>query len=136
MGRDCWATRSPRAVLAAALWAALPAAAAPGDPVAGRKVFAACVSCHQVGPSARSSFGPQLNGIVGRRAGGLSDYRYSAAMRGAGFVWTEERLAAFIRSPAAVVPGTSMRYWGGGLNERRLADLLAYLRQPPAPTPR
>lgn len=65
----------------------------------------------------------------------MKDYRYSAAMQRADLVWTEERLAAFVRSPAAVVPGTSMRFWGVGLSERKLADLLAYLRSLPAAAP-
>ena len=48
---------------------AMPAAAAAGMADKGRAAFAKCASCHQVGPSARSGFGPHLNGIFGRRAG-------------------------------------------------------------------
>lgn len=95
--------------------------------IAGKMVFNICANCHQVGPSARAGFGPQLNGIIGRAAGSTSDYRYSAAMRSAGFVWTEDRLRAFVKDPDAVVPGNEMRFFGIH-NERDMRDLIAYLR--------
>jgi cytochrome c len=103
---------------------------ASGDPVSGKKVFRTCANCHQVGPSARAGFGPQLNGIIGRPAGSTSDYRYSAAMQNAGFVWTEDKLRAFVKDPDAVVPGNRMRFFGIH-SERELKDLLAYLRGVP-----
>jgi cytochrome c len=94
---------------------------------AGRKVFARCANCHQVGPNARNLFGPELNGIVGRRAGALPGYAYSPALRQAGFVWDEPRLAAFLRDPEKVVPGNAMRFWGLS-DDEQIADLLAFLR--------
>ena len=98
------------------------------DPLAaGRETFRHCAKCHQVGPGARSNFGPQLNGIIGRRAGAAPDFAYSPAMKKAGFVWDEKRLAAFLRDPDAVVPGNKMRFWGLS-NDRQIADLMAYLR--------
>ncbi|MCA1326526.1 c-type cytochrome [Herbaspirillum sp. alder98] len=101
--------------------------AAGGDAVAGRAAFAKCASCHQVGPSARGGFGPQLQGVIGRRAGSTNDFKYSSAMANANFVWTEERLRAFMKSPGDVVPGNKMRFWGIG-SERQIDDILAYLR--------
>lgn len=98
-----------------------------GDPIAGKVIFNRCVECHQVGPSARGGFGPQLNGIVGRPAGSTTDYRYSDAMKNAGFVWTEDRLRAYLRDPDALVPGNKMRFFGIR-SEREMNDLLAYLR--------
>ncbi|NML16519.1 c-type cytochrome [Azohydromonas caseinilytica] len=98
-----------------------------GNAVAGKTVFARCASCHQVGPAARSTFGPHLNGIVGRRAGSLPGYGYSAALKASGLVWDEATLRAFIKAPGDTVPGTKMRLWWLG-SERQLDDLLAYLR--------
>jgi cytochrome c len=98
------------------------------DPLAGgRAAFQRCANCHQVGPGAASHFGPQLNGIIGRRAGTAPDFAYSPAMKKAGFVWDEKRLGAFLRDPDAVVPGNKMRFWGLR-SDRQIADLLAYLR--------
>ncbi len=103
------------------------AAAAAGDAEAGRKAFSICASCHQVGPSARGGFGPQLNGIVGRPAAATKDFVYSAALKNSGLVWSEDVLRAFLKSPGKVVPGNKMRFYGVG-DERRIDDLLAYLR--------
>jgi len=114
------------ALLAMAL--TLPAVVhAGGNVEAGKRIFTSkCASCHSVGPSARGGFGPQLNGIVGRRAGTTQDYKYSAAMKSVGIAWSEANLRAFVQEPKEVVPGTSMRFWGMG-DERKLDDLLAYL---------
>lgn len=97
-------------------------------PVDGAVVFHTCASCHQVGPDARGGFGPQLNGVFGRRAGTTPDYAYSEAMRHAGIVWNEATLRAYLRDPDKVVPGTRMRFWGIS-DERELAALLAYLKR-------
>ncbi|WP_343654027.1 cytochrome c family protein [Herbaspirillum sp.] len=100
---------------------------AAGDPVAGRAAFAKCASCHAVGPSARAGFGPQLSNVIGRKAGSTADFKYSPAMAGAGFVWTEDKLRAFLKAPSEVVPGNKMRFWGIG-SDRQIDDILAYLR--------
>src|SRR5262249_51328251 len=119
-------------LLAVGASGALPAAPRAGDAVAGKSAFATCASCHQVGPGARNGLGPQLNGIVGRRAGTAPGFGYSAAMRKSDVVWSDDPLAAFIRRPDAVVPGTSMRFNGWLYGEQKVADLLAYLRSVPA----
>jgi cytochrome c len=113
---------------------AAPGLQAAGPLAAGRAAFQRCANCHQVGPGARSNFGPQLNGILGRRAGAAPDFDYSPALRKAGFVWNEKNLAAFLRDPDEVVPGNKMRFWGLR-SERQIADLLAYLRAHPASAP-
>lgn len=102
-------------------------ASAAGDPKKGEQLFARCASCHAVGKYASAGFGPQLNGIVGRRAAATRDYKYSEAMKKSGLVWDEKTLAAFLRAPHDVVPGTNMRFWGIK-DEQQVADLLSYLR--------
>lgn len=98
------------------------------DAANGARVFAQlCGSCHKAGPSARNAFGPQLNGVIGRRAGHLKDYSYSLALQQADFVWDEARFQAYVADPSEVVPGTKMYFWG--LSDRqKVADLLAYLK--------
>ena len=103
------------------------AAFAAGDVKAGMAGFTKCASCHQVGPNAKSGFGPQLTGIIGRPAAAAKDYNYSEAMKKSGIVWSDKLLVAFMKSPTDVVPGTKMRFWGIS-NENQLADLLAYLK--------
>jgi cytochrome c len=101
---------------------------AAGDAEAGAKLFKRiCGGCHQVGESARGSFGPQLNGIFGRLSGSSADYHYSDAMKSAGIVWTRETLTAYLEDPKAVVPGTRMIFWGLS-DPEKIENLLAYLQ--------
>lgn len=113
---------------AALLLLCAPLYAAAADAAKGARLFGTrCASCHSIGPAARPGFGPQLNGIHGRRAGSTPDFRYSPAMQQSGIVWNDKSLAAFLDSPGDVVPGTKMRFWGMS-DEQQVADLLAYLR--------
>jgi cytochrome c len=122
-------TAASLSLLAIGVWMELSgsAHAAAGDVAAGKAAFAKCASCHQIGPSARAGFGPQLNGIVGRPAATTKDYRYSTAMQNSRIVWTEDKLRAFMKSPGDVVPGTKMRFWGIS-NAQDLDNLLAYMK--------
>lgn len=120
-------TLVPALVLALSMSSPAVAVSDVGNVAAGKAGFAKCAGCHQVGPSARAGFGPQLNGIIGRPVAATRDYRYSSAMQNARFVWTEDKLRAFLKSPGDVVPGTRMRFWGIS-NEQDLSNLLAYLR--------
>ncbi|HWW72960.1 MAG TPA: cytochrome c family protein [Duganella sp.] len=98
-----------------------------GNAKAGEAAFGKCASCHQVGRFAQAGYGPQLNGIIDRNAASTPDFKYSEAMKKSGIVWTEQKLAAYLRAPHDVVPGTSMRFWGIG-DDQQIADLLAYMR--------
>jgi cytochrome c len=117
------------------------AAPAPAQVDAGRRLFARCTNCHEVGAGARNGFGPQLNGIVGRKAGSVPAYAYSPALRSAGFVWDEQKLIAFIRDSEKVVPGNKMRFLSF-MSEKQAGEIVAYLRTqgvaatPPAPAPK
>ena len=112
-----------------AVAAAGPAVAAGyvGNAKAGEAAFRKCASCHQVGRFAQAGYGPQLNGIIGRKAASTPDFKYSEAMKKSGIVWTEQNLARYLRAPHDMVPGTSMRFWGIG-DDQQIADLLAYMR--------
>ncbi|MBC3955503.1 c-type cytochrome [Pseudomonas triticifolii] len=102
-----------------------------GDAEAGKAVFTRlCSGCHKIGPSARSAFGPPLNGIIDRQAGQQPDYVYTDAMKNSGIVWTREQLTTYIKDPSAVVPGTRMKLWWMG-NDQRMEDLLEYLHANP-----
>jgi cytochrome c len=102
------------------------AASSPARIEAGRKLFARCAGCHQVGPNAVNIFGPQLNGVLGRKAGGVAGYAYSPAMKASQLAWDERNLAAFIRDADVVVPGNKMRFMNF-MSEQQARDLVAYL---------
>ncbi|RMO97326.1 Cytochrome c2 [Pseudomonas syringae pv. philadelphi] len=98
-----------------------------GDAEAGKAVFTRlCSGCHKIGPSARHAFGPQLNGIVGQQAGQQEGYVYTEAMKNSGLIWNREELRTYIKDPSDVVPGTRMKLWWMG-NDERMDDLLEYL---------
>jgi cytochrome c len=100
------------------------------DAAAGARVFNQCRACHVIENNGRNGVGPNLHGIVGRRAASIDGFRYSANMRQLGeqgHVWTEENLRPYIANPKAVVPQGSMAF-PGLRNEQQLNDLIAYLK--------
>lgn len=98
------------------------------DVTAGEKVFAACKACHQIGENAKNGVGPALNGIIGRKAGSVAGYSYSAANRDSGITWEEATFREYIKDPKAKVPGTKMIY-AGLKDEKKTSDLIAFLKQ-------
>lgn len=79
---------------------------------AGAAFFAQeCRRCHSTDAD-KSSYGPLLEGVVGRKAGTYPDYPYSPALAAAGFVWTPGALRAWMEDNDAFVPGTKMRHVG------------------------
>lgn len=123
----------PIHILAALIaFSAAPALAeeATGNAEAGQRVFNQCRACHSINQGGRAMVGPNLFGIVGRRAGSFEGFRYSRPMHEKheqNFVWTVDNLRAYIRNPKDIVPGGSMSF-PGLRNEQQLNDLLAYLQ--------
>jgi cytochrome c len=79
------------------------------DVASGQLVFNnACRTCHTT-KEGDNRLGPNLYKIVGRKAGSLQNYGYSSAMKGADFIWDEEKLDRFIANPEQTVPGNNMK---------------------------
>lgn len=113
-------------ILGAALAALLPFAAqaqSAGDAAAGEKAFAPCKACHAFG---KNGVGPDLKGVIGRKAGTHEGYNYSAAMKNSGLTWDEATFRDYIHDPKAKVPGTKMIY-AGLKDDKKVSDLIAYL---------
>ena len=120
----------PLACLAALAFGTAPPAAAQ-DAAAGQRVFNQCRACHSIDQGGRNAVGPNLHGVVGRKAGSIEGFRYSASMKEkaeGGLTWDEPTLRAYIANPKAVVPAGSMSY-PGLKNEQQLNDLIGYLKQ-------
>jgi cytochrome c len=107
---------------------------AAGDAEKGKADFttALCATCHQIGPGAKTLVGPELNGIVGRKAGSIADYpNYSAGMKklnADGFVWTEENIDKWITNPKAMIPDSMMALAFPGVPDPGTrADIIAFL---------
>jgi len=112
---------------------AAPAAATPvayasltGDAAAGEKTFAQCKACHQA-VEGKNGVGPSLAGIVGRTAGQVAGFSYSAANKGSGVVWKEETMFEYLEAPQKFMPGTKMAFAGLKKPQDR-ANVIAYLK--------
>jgi cytochrome c len=116
-----------RAIVVAALalgFSGLAARAA--DVAAGEAAFEMkCGTCHSAA-AGRNAIGPSLFGIVGRKAGTVPGFAYSANNKLSGIVWNEETLAAYIAKPKAVVGANKMTY-AGIKTESERNNVVAYL---------
>lgn len=107
-----------------------PASSQGADAAAGQQAFNnACRTCHTI-KEGDNRQGPNLHKIIGRKAGSLPDYGYSSAMKSADFVWDKEKLDSFIAKPDEVVPGNSMKPYGGLASAEDRSKLIAFLQSP------
>ena len=104
--------------------AAEPASLRQGDPAHGKTLYQACESCHSINDN---DVGPRHRGVVGRRAGSIADYSYSAALKNSGLMWDEATLNRWLINPSALVPGTKMFFKIDDPQSR--ADIIAYLKE-------
>lgn len=89
--------------------ASTPAAAGtPNATPGGEQAFAMCSACHSRTAGGAQRMGPNLHGVVGRKAGSNPGFAYSPALRDSGIVWDAQSLDAYLAAPAQLVPGTRM----------------------------
>jgi len=99
------ASPAPKVAEAAAVPPAAPKAAE--VPVAPPAAFMQCRSCHSTEPG-KNLIGPSLAGVVGRKAGSVPGFNYSAALKGSGITWNAAALDQWLTGPGKMVPGTRM----------------------------
>ncbi len=111
-------------LLATAASAAAPDAvpALAGDAARGKLFYQSCSGCHSID---ENDVGPRHRGVVGRAAGAIAGYAYSAALKGSGIVWTPANLDRWLTNPQKLVPGAKMYFSVGSAQNR--ADIIAYL---------
>jgi cytochrome c len=109
--------------------------AEPADPEVqrGQRLFLRCAACHAIGSGGGARIGPNLQGVVGRKAGSLAGFAYTPALQATDFVWDEAHLDRWLTRPAALVPGTAMAFAGLAKAEDRAA-IIAYLRSSGGPS--
>ena len=117
---------APDAASAPAVVTAVAYSSLKGDVVHGDKVFLQCKACHVI-EAGQNRVGPSLHGIIGRTAGQVAGFSYSAANKGSGIVWTEEKLFEYLENPRKTIPGTKMSFAGLAQPQDR-ADVIAYLK--------
>ena len=107
--KTAWSTP---AMLAAALLFGAAAGTAQAES-AGEKLFKQqCAACHAVAKDAPMGMGPNLSGVIGRDAGIMEGYRYSAEFKKGldGQKWTPELLDTWLTDPQTLASGTYMMY--------------------------
>jgi len=102
-------------------------AAKAADAGRGEKLFVECASCHSIERGV-DGVGPSLFGLFQRKAGDVTDFRYSPALKRSGITWTAQTLDQYIADPQKSVPGNRMPYSGMPDASAR-ADLIAYLQR-------
>jgi cytochrome c len=99
-----------------------------GDVNAGEKIFKKCAACHSINQGGANKIGPALYNVVGRKIGGVADYKYSKAFVEYGKEWNFEELNGFLTKPSKWIKGTKMAY-AGLRKEADRASVIKYLNQ-------
>lgn len=102
------------------------AAFADGDAAKGQKVFMKCKTCHSL-EAGKNMVGPSLHSLFGRKAGTAAGYKYSDALKNAGFDWNEDHLENWLKNPKTALPGNKMVFVGLKKDDD-IDNLIAYLK--------
>jgi len=85
-----------------------------------------CQVCHSVDVAKPAGVGPNLRGVVGRKAA-TATFNYSAAMKQSNITWTQANLDRYLAAPTKIVPGTRMVIAVSDATQR--AAIIKYLSQ-------
>lgn len=95
-----------------------------GDAERGRSLFnRRCSGCHALDADRE---GPRLRDVYGRRAGSVSSFHYSSAIRTSGVTWTEASLDRWLSDSDSMLPGNAMGFSVPKPQER--SDIIAFLK--------
>ena len=92
----------------------------------GQKIFKKCSACHMIASDGKNMIGPNLWGVIGRKAGAISDYKYSKAMIAYGKEWSFEEMNSYLIKPQAYIKGTKMAF-AGLRKEKDRASVILYM---------
>ena len=74
----------------------------------------------------KNKIGPNLWGVIGRKAGSVSDYNYSKAMVAYAKNWSFEEMNLYLIKPQAYIKGTKMAF-AGLRKEKDRASVILYM---------
>ena len=94
----------------------------------GAKVFKKCTACHSIAQGGGNKIGPTLWGVLGRKTGSISDYKYSKAMIAYAKPWSFEEMNAFLTKPKDWIKGTKMSF-AGLKNEKDRAAVILFMNK-------
>ncbi len=98
-------------------------------PSPGERLFQRdCAACHTIARGSGAAEGPSLYGVIGRKIGSMSGFRYSPALRAkSGKVWTAKLLDQWLTDTQKYAPGANMVYFSENPRERML--LINYMQE-------
>ena len=94
----------------------------------GAKIFKKCAACHSISEGGANKIGPALWGVLGRKAGSLSDYKYSKALIAHGKLWSFDEMNGFLTKPKNWIKGTKMSF-AGLKNAKDRAAVILYMNE-------
>ena len=94
----------------------------------GEKTFKKCAACHSIAKGGANKIGPALWGVIGRKAGSLSDYKYSKALASYEKSWSFEEMNGFLIKPKDWIKGTKMSF-AGLKNAKDRAAVILYMNE-------
>jgi|TARA_B110000444_G_scaffold255564_1_gene290181 cytochrome c len=99
-----------------------------GDITSGEKIFKKCAACHSIVKGGANKIGPALYNVVGRKVGGIAEYKYSKALTAYEKEWSFDELNGFLIKPTKWIKGTKMAF-AGLRKEKDRASVIKYLNQ-------
>jgi cytochrome c len=110
----------PVSTLLSAAWLAILSTGAVAEEPGETLFKKNCAVCHTL-EAGKNKIGPSLEGVVGRKAGSVPGFAYSAANKNSGDTWDQPTLDTFM-------PGTKMVF-AGLKNSKDRKALIEYLKQ-------
>ncbi|WP_119681778.1 c-type cytochrome [Indioceanicola profundi] len=86
-----------------------------------------CGACHSLDKQDGPRAGPPLHDLFGRKAGSVSGFEYSDALKQAGFAWDAAHLDKWLADSNEFLPGSYMNYRQEDADVRK--GIIEYLRQ-------
>ncbi|HWA44963.1 MAG TPA: c-type cytochrome [Hypericibacter adhaerens] len=111
------------AIVVALLWSGSGMASAVDLAAAEAQFHKSCGTCHTVEANAPLRQGPNLRGVIGRKAASLPGFAYSDALKaagGKGLVWTPDKIDQWITDAGKFIPGVNMMYHQADPAKRQL----------------
>lgn len=87
-----------------------------------------CRSCHS-DQQGKNGLGPSLAGVIGRKAGSLPGYKYSAAMKSSDVIWSADTLHSHLKDVKNFIPKNRMglMFPNGVKDDEKRTEIIAYL---------
>ncbi len=89
-----------------------------------------CRTCHSW-KEGDNRLGPNLHGIIGRKAGAAQGFAYSSAVKSSGITWDEASLDKFIANPNGFIPNNNMKPFTGVGDEATRKKIIDFLKSNP-----